>query len=193
MKKLPCMLICFLTVGLVAGARGGDDPGKMIKHTLDQVITVLRMKDLSADEKNRRVLEIVTPMFDFSRMAKLTLGRRYWPQMTEEQQKRFTDLFVKRLKDTYRDKLVMYTDQKVVYDPVKEIKGKACIPTWLVSGDNRISIIYKLYRPEDQWKVYDLEIQGVSLIRSYRSQFRQILQNGTIDDLLVKLEQPVDS
>jgi len=73
------------------------------------------------------------------------------------------------------------------------VKKKVHIPTQLISKDRKTSILYKLYKPGNGWKVYDLEIQGVSVIRSYRSQFGEILQNGTIDDLLQKMEKTADS
>jgi phospholipid transport system substrate-binding protein len=73
------------------------------------------------------------------------------------------------------------------------VKKKIHAPTYLVSKDKKISILYKFYKAEKNWKIYDLEIQGVSIIRSYRSQFSGILENGTVDDLLLKLENPADN
>ena len=70
-----------------------------------------------------------------------------------------------------------------------ENNQKIHIPTYLVSKDRKISILYKFYDSEPGWKVYDLEIQGVSIIRSYREQFDQILQKGTFEDLLAKMEK----
>jgi phospholipid transport system substrate-binding protein len=70
---------------------------------------------------------------------------------------------------------------------------KIHVPTYLISKKNKISMRYKLYQSESEWKIYDVEIQGVSIIRSYRSQFSEILKNGTIDDLLLKLEKSVEN
>ena len=84
----------------------------------------------------------------------------------------------------------MYTDEKVLFEPPVQVKGKVQVPTQLVSKDRKTSILYKLYKSGENWKVYDLEIQGVSIIRSYRSQFAEILKTGTIDDLLLKMERP---
>jgi phospholipid transport system substrate-binding protein len=84
----------------------------------------------------------------------------------------------------------LYTDEKVLFEPPAQVKKKVHIPTLLISKDRKTSILYKLYKPTDDWKVYDLEIQGVSIIRSYRSQFSETLKNGTIDDLLLKMERP---
>jgi phospholipid transport system substrate-binding protein len=80
-----------------------------------------------------------------------------------------------------------------MYDVAVQVKNKIRILTYLISKDSKISILYKLYKPKNDWKIYDIEIEGVSIIQTYRSQFSQVLQSGTIDDLLVELQEPVDS
>ena len=161
---------------------------ELLKKNLTAVFAVFQNKDLDQETKNNNIIDIVNPMFDFSLMAKLTLGRKYWPDLTPERKERFTQLFIKRLRATYLDRLALYTDEKVLYEPPVEVKQKVHIPTYLISKDKKISIIYKFYKSKSTWKIYDLEIQGVSLVRSYRSQFYEILKSGTFDDLLTKLE-----
>jgi phospholipid transport system substrate-binding protein len=123
-------------------------------------------------------------------MAKLTLGRKYWPGLSEKNKKEFTDLFVVRLKNTYVDKLSLYNDEKVVYETPVQKGIKIQIPTSVISKNNKIAMLYKMYKSSDGWKIYDIEIEGVSLISTYRSQFYDILNKGTIDDLLLKLKNP---
>ena len=162
----------------------------MLKGKLDSVILVLQSKDLDLQGKRSEISDIVTPMFDFSLMAKLTLGRKYWPGLTKEQKDRFTALFIDLLKNTYLDKISLYTDEKVVYQGTIQVKNKVHVETELISGKNTISMLYKFYKSRNGWKIYDLEIEGVSLITTYRSQFDEVLHKGTIDDLLLKLEKP---
>lgn len=169
------------------------DAEQIVKNKLDAVFAVLNQKDIDAQAKQKEIDAIVTPMFDFDLMAKLTLGRKYWPGLSEEKRARFTQLYINRLKTSYLDKLTLYTDEKVVFEPPVQVETKVQIPTYLVSKERKTSILYKLYKPGEAWKVYDLEIQGVSIIRSYRSQFDEILQKGTIDDLLKKLEKPANT
>ncbi len=161
---------------------------ELVKANLATVFAVLQAQDLDQETKTRKIIDIVNPMFDFSLMAKLSLGRQYWPDLTPEQKERFTRLFIKRLRASYLDSFTLYTDEKVLYEPSVAVKNKIHIPTFLVSKDRKISILYKLYDSGTSWKIYDLEIQGVSLIRSYRAQFHEILKTGTIDDLMTKLE-----
>jgi len=170
-----------------------QDAKEIVKRKLDAVFAVLQKKDLDQQAKKKEINEIVTPMFDFALMAKLTLGRKHWPNLPREKKEKFTELYIELLKTSYLDKLALYTDEKVIFEPPAQVKKKVHIPTQLVSKDRKTSILYKLYKPADDWKVYDLEIQGVSIIRSYRSQFSEILQSGTIDDLLLKMERPAGS
>jgi phospholipid transport system substrate-binding protein len=166
---------------------------EFLKSKLDQVFAVLKKEDLGQPEKDDQIVEIVTPMFDFALMAKLSLGKKHWSGLSEENKERFTELFIKRLRRSYLNKFVLYTDEKIIYDAPVEVSEKIQIPTSLISKDKKISMVYKLYNPNNSWKIYDIEIQGVSIIRSYRAQFDEILQSGSIDDLLHKLEEPIDN
>ena len=168
------------------------DAEETVKSKLDAVFAVLQKKDLDQQARKKEINEIVTPMFDFGLMAKLSLGRKHWPNLPREKKEKFTQLYIEVLKTSYLEKLALYTDEKVIFEPPAQVKKKVHISTQLVSKDRKTSILYKLYKPADDWKVYDLEIQGVSIIRSYRSQFGEILQSGTIDDLLLKMEKPAD-
>ena len=189
------LLILLILLILIPPVMADDkrDAEEIVKHKLDAVFTVLQKKDLDQQAKKDEINDIVTPMFDFALMAKLTLGRKHWPSLPHEKKEKFTGLYIELLKTSYLDKLALYTDEKVIFEPPVQVKKKVHIPTQLISKDRKTSILYKLYKPADGWKVYDLEIQGVSVIRSYRSQFDEILQNGTIDDLLQKMEKPANS
>lgn len=169
------------------------DAEEFLKSNLDAVFAVLQKKDLAPQAKNNEVVEIVTPMFNFALMAKLSLGRKYWSDLTQDKKDRFTELFVKRLRKSYLDKLTTYTDEEIIYEPPVEVKKKIHIPTSLISKGKKISMLYKLYPSSNIWKIYDIEIQGVSIIRSYRSQFREILQKGTFDDLLQRMQKSVNN
>jgi phospholipid transport system substrate-binding protein len=165
---------------------------EFLKSNLDAVFTVLQKKDLPQQAKDSEVAGIVTPMFDFQLMAKLSLGRQYWPDLSKEKREKFTELFVNRLRQSYLSKITAYTDETVIYEPPVKVNGKVHIPTHLVSKGNKISMLYKCYQSSGQWRIYDLEIQGVSIIRSYQAQFKEILRNGTFDDLLLKMEKPAN-
>ena len=193
MKKLLIVVINLLLFFQPAAADDKREIDDLLKTNLDAVLTVLQKKDLDQKEKDKEIVDLVTPLFDFELMARLSLGKKHWSGLTQDKKERFTELFIKRLKASYLKNFTLYTDEKVIYEPSVQVKNKIHTPTYLVSNEKKISILYKFYETQDRWKIYDMEIQGVSIIRSYRSQFSSILENGTADDLLLKLEDPAES
>jgi phospholipid transport system substrate-binding protein len=198
MKKLIMIVLSYAVFSLLllSQAATADDKSaaaEFLKSNLDAVFTVLQNKELSQETRNSQVEKIVTPMFDFTLMGKLSLGKKYWPDLSREQKERFTELFIERLRQSYLNKLAAYTDEKIIYESPAADKTKVHVPTQLISKGNKIEMLYKLYPSNNSWKIYDVEIQGVSIIRSYRSQFKEILQKGTFDDLLQKMQKPVNN
>jgi len=198
MKKLIMRVLLYtgfssLLLSQAVMAHGKSAAEEFLKSKLDAVFTVLQNKDLTPQAKNSQVVEMVTPMFDFELMGKLSLGKKYWPDLSREQKERFTKLFVERLRQSYLNKLTGYTDEKIIYESPVAVKKKVHVPTQLISKGKKISMLYKLYSSNNSWKIYDVEIEGVSIIRSYRSQFNEILQKGTFDDLLQKMERPANN
>ena len=190
MKRLLCSVFILLVMTQTVGADDKDVAKELLESKVESAIAVLQKNNLDQEEKNKQVIEIVKPMFNFPLMAKLSLGRKYWPGLTKEERQKFTELFTKRLKASYLDKLMLYTDEKVVFKTPVQEKRKIKIQTELISKNNTISMLYKFHKSTDSWLIYDIEIQGVSIISTYRSQFDQVLSKGTIDELLVKLEKP---
>jgi phospholipid transport system substrate-binding protein len=188
-RLLYAVLILFITAqtGLTDDKNNAK---KILAGKLDAAIAVLQKKNMGQQEKDRQIIEIVRPIFDFPFMAKLSLGRKYWPGLSKEHKEKFTDLFIKRLEASYLEKLSLYTDETVVYKTPVQNGRKVEIPTEVISKDKIISMTYKLYKSKRNWKIYDMEVEGISVIVTYRSQFDQILDKGTFDDLLLKLEPP---
>jgi phospholipid transport system substrate-binding protein len=159
---------------------------EFLKGKLDRVFEVLQKEDLEQQAKNKEVAEIVTPMFDFKRMAKLSLGRKHWPNLSQDQRERFTDLFVERLRQSYLNKLTSYTDEKIIYESPIAVKKKIHVPTLLISKGKKISMLYKLYPNNNTWKIYDVEIQGVSIIRILLTTFCKKCKNRLITRIHLK-------
>ena len=190
MKNLLYVVFILLIMNQTGLADDKSAVKELLESKLDAAIEVMQKKDLEQQAKNKKIIAIVTPIFNFPLMAKLSLGRKYWPGLSKEKKERFTDLFIKRLKASYVDKLTLYTDEKVVYKPPVHSERKIKIPTELISKNNKILMLYKFHQSQHSWKIYDIEVEGVSIISTYRSQFDQVLSKGTIDDLLLKLEKP---
>ncbi len=129
-------------------------------------------------------------MFDFSQMAKLSMGKKNWQRMNKKQQQEFNKLFVKRLQESYLEKLDLYTDEEVTVDEAKQVKKRIHVTSHLMSKDDKMEMIYKFYKKKNQdWMVYDVKVMGVSIVQTYRSQFAGILKNQSIEDLLKKLRE----
>jgi phospholipid transport system substrate-binding protein len=167
-----------------------NNPNELIRTKWDAVISVLQSKDLDPDTQIKKINKIVSPIFDFPLMAKLALGREHWPKLTAAQQEKFTRLFVEKLKTSYREKISLYTNEEVLFKSAVKKKSMVYIPMELKSKDKKIAIMHKLRKDGKRWKVYDVEIQGISILLTYRSQFDDILSKGTIEDLLSRLEEP---
>ena len=193
MKILLVIVAIFHFLSPIAVAGDRETAQNTLQSKLDAVFIVLGKKDLTTEAKQEEIEEIVTPMFDFTLMAKLSLGKKHWTGLTPQNKDRFCNLFVKRLRQSYLDKLTDYKDEKIICGSAVAVDNKVHIPTDLVSKGKKISMLYKFYASKSGWQIYDIEIQGVSIIRSYRSQFAEILKNGTFDDLITKLEQPINN
>ncbi len=197
MRSLWCAMLVFLVAGQAVNADDKDpndpnDPNKLLPTKWNAVISVLQNKDLDQKTKAKEIDKIVSPIFDFPLMAQLALGRNHWPKLTAAQREKFMQLFVERLKASYREKVALYTDERVSFKPAVQKKQIVYIPMELVSKDRKTAMLYKLRKVDKRWKIYDVEIQGVSILLTYRSQFDDILRSGTVEDLLSRLEKPPD-
>jgi phospholipid transport system substrate-binding protein len=187
------ILCMFLLVAPVASS-WADAPSEvrdLLKTKIDAVLVLLRDKavDKAVDKAHRNewISAIISPIFAYPTMAKLSLGKKHWSTLSAEQRATFSSLFIARLQESYLDKLNIYSDEEVSYGEPRSLGKKVQVPTTLLSKDNRIAMLYKFYRSATGWKIYDVEIAGVSVIQTYRAQFDGVLSTGTIDDLLKKL------
>ena len=189
-----CSCLLFMVVSQAAG--DDDDPNdlngprEILSGKWNAVISILRNKDVEQEVKEKQITKIVTPLFEFPLMAKLSLGRKHWPKLDSSQREKFTQLFSERLKRSYWEKIALYKDETVLFKPTQKKKSTYLIPTELIYKDKKVSILYKLRKVGKCWKIYDVEIQGVSVLLTYRSQFDEILRHGTVKELLSRLEKP---
>ena len=167
-----------------------------LELSINKILEILRdpaMKGDAAIEARRDALrKVIYERFSFAKMSQLSLAR-YWNERSDEEKKSFIDLFGKLLEETYISKIEGYTDEKVVF--VKEFSDskKAQVNTKIVTDTVEIPIDYRLYLTKDgQWIVYDIVIEGVSLVGNYRSQFDQILQKDSYDKLVEELKKKID-
>ena len=167
-----------------------------VETGVDKVLKTLgdpAFKTKPKDVKITEIGNIIGEVFDFTELSKRTLGRE-WKKMNAGQQKEFVELFRQLLQGVYADRLLAYTDQKVVFDKEKELKkGRVEVQSNIVLSDGRkVPIFYRLTNESGQWKVYDLIIEGVSLVKNYRTQFREIIAKESPEKLIEVLRDKVN-
>jgi phospholipid transport system substrate-binding protein len=192
MKRRLLLAACLLAAGaLHAGEKEKAEVDRLLRHTVDGVLSVVRDPGLDRQRRKDGVMGKVRPVFDFELMAKLTLGRQHWPKLDAKQQKAFTDLFIKQLQSSYLDKVELVKDEKIEYEAPVEAEKKVSILTKVLTDKEPIRLAYRFYRAPSGWKVYDVEIQDVSLVKSYGQQYQDVLRAGTVPDLLKKMEEKI--
>ncbi len=193
---LTAILGLFLLFGFVPFGQADEaaEITKMAKEKVNNIITYLRNTSLEKETRNKQIIAEVNTMFDFQLMAQLSLGKQ-WKKTKKRQRKEFVKVFVKRIQQSYLEKLDLYTDEEVIIGDAKQTKKKrAVLTTYLVSEDDKKEMIYKFRKHKKRgWLVYDVNILGVSFIQTYRSQFSGVLKNKSMDELIEDLKNPEQS
>jgi phospholipid transport system substrate-binding protein len=170
-------------------------PLEAVKGHLDKVLDVLRDPSLKAESakkaKKDRIRAISEKMFDFTELSKRTLAQN-WSKFHPEQQKEFVELYTSLLEDAYANKIMAYTDEKIVFSKEVALTEKTVeVQSRVLRKNGDILLYYKVILKDGVWRVYDVVIEGVSLINNYRSQFREILSNKPPESLLETLRKKV--
>ncbi len=168
-------------------------PIEAVKGHVDKVLDVLRDPSLKAESakkaKKDKIRAISEKMFDFTELSKRTLGQN-WSKFAPEQQKEFIELYTSLLEDAYADKIMAYTDEKIVFSKEVALTEKTVeVQSAVLRKAGEIPIYYRVIMKDGSWRVYDVVIEGVSLISNYRSQFKEILINKPPESLLETLRK----
>lgn len=167
-------------------------PKEQVKTTVDKVINILKdpkYKGQSKVQQKRAALRTeISKVFDFEEMSKRTLGI-YWKERTPQEKKEFVELFKDLLERSYSGKIESYTDEEVVYTDERIEDRYAEVKTKIITKEKKeIPIDYRLYFTGNNWKVYDVVIEGVSLISNYRSQFNKIIRTQSYQELVKRMK-----
>lgn len=171
-------------------------PLQRVQDHVEKALVVLRDPALgdgnSVQEKKKRIWAIVESIFDFSELSKRALGRR-WLQFDKRQQEEFTDLFSRLLGDVYMDRILDYQNERVVFDKeLAKSEKKAVVKSRIVSRSREIAMDYRMIIRGGEWRVYDVLVEGVSLVRNYKSQFKEILREKSPEELLQIIREKVN-
>ena len=171
-------------------------PTEQIRGTIDRVIEILKEPSLAAkgkkEERRGLLRKEIEPVFDFPEMAKRSLGPN-WRGRTPEERERFVALFKELLENSYLGKIESYRGEVIRYDKEKVDGPYAEVKTLVVTGKGQeIPVDYRMLGDGGRWRIYDVVIEGISLVNNYRSQFNSILQKSSFAEMMEKLRATVE-
>jgi len=191
-RGLPCsvLFVCLIVMSLVAVAYAGE-PTALVKQTTDKIIDILKNKELKkpgkTNERRDAIRRTISERFDFEEMAKRSLAR-FWNQRTPDEKKEFVALYSDLLERTYIRKIESYTNEQFVYADETVDGDYAVVKTKIITKKNvDVPIEYRMLK-KNGWSVYDVVIEGVSLVNNYRNQFSDIMHSGSYETLVKKLK-----
>jgi phospholipid transport system substrate-binding protein len=179
--------VFFLAISLAPAF--ASSPTEQIQETIQQVLTVVN-NSAQGDEpdRKRQLRETLMPRFDWTEMAKQTLGK-HWDAAAARQGE-FIAALSEFLGSSYAGKIGSYKDEKIIYLTEAVDNDQAQVKTKIVSSKGEpTAVTYQLHRVQGEWKIYDVVVEDISLVVNYRSQFSRILAKGGFDDLLRQLKE----
>jgi len=168
-------------------------PRDVIETTVNQLIDVLEHRENSSviSGKDREAIrKVVAGRFDYRAMAKRSLGKP-WKKLDDAERLHFTDVFRNLLERSYGNRLSEYKGQKVVFADAEIKKHKARVKSTVIDGARETPVEYRLHQTESGWQVYDIRIEGTSMVRTFYQDFKSTLQNGGYPKLLETLEEKI--
>jgi phospholipid transport system substrate-binding protein len=183
-------ILLLLTVAIFTSSVAFATPTDDLRKTVDEVVRIVADKQMKKNVVKRRqaLKKAISTIFDYSEMAKRSMGK-YWNARTAAEKKHFTDIFATLLENSYASKIESYNNEKIIYiretvdGDYSEIKSKV-----VTAARDEFTLDYRLFKKDGKWMVYDVVIEGVSLVSNYRSQFNKIITANGYDKLVKKLQ-----
>jgi phospholipid transport system substrate-binding protein len=200
MKKKRTFILHIIAVyifTIVSFATAASAPTDALKASIDSILEILRNKNLAQTDKKAerrsQIRAVIRNRFDFREMARRSLAAN-WKKRSSEEQNEFVEIFSDLLQSSYIGKIEGYTDEKITYDKeVLKKKGRyGVVSTTIVAKDVNIPIDYKLILKNDKWWVYDVVVEGVSFISTYRSQYNRVIKRESYAALIEKMKSKLN-
>lgn len=187
------LAILFALLFSASASANSSDPKVVIESTVNRIIEVLEAREDTSKltSKDRDAIrQSVEGRFDYAAMARRSLGKP-WKKLDGVQQTHFTSVFRELLERSYGNRLSEYKGQKVVFAEA-ELKGeKARVESTVIDGTRETPVEYRLHQTETGWQVYDIRIEGTSMVRTFYQDFKSILESGGYKHLLKTLEDKI--
>lgn len=187
--------LLLLLSGVAAQPAVAGGATEAMKSTIDEVLKIVQDKELKqpgrAEERRKRLEQVVGDRFDYQEMSRRALGAP-WNTLSDKDKQEFVGLFQTLLTSSYADKVETYSGEGVQYLNERTEKDFAEVRTKVLTGKTEIPLDYRLLNKGTDWRVYDVVVDGVSLVNNYRGQFSKILRASTFADLLDQLRKKSD-
>lgn len=165
-----------------------ENIAKDMQIKIDKSLSILEQTSGDKKQAADEIFKIFDGVFDYKLMAKLSLSKRY-SELSDKEKQEFEKAFEDNLKKSFTEKLSLYDSQKLKVLSLEEKNKRAFLKTSIIIDNKENYVIFKFYNKNDDYLIYDVDILGVSIIQTYRSQFKDILQNADFDVLLKKLSE----
>ena len=193
LKSFVMTLSLFVLTVPVIQAGDVEDINSMVKKKVAVIFDLLGKQDIEKNERNEKIVGELNEIMDFQLAAYLSLGK-HWKKISKTQKKEFVETFQQYINNYIVEKIDLYTNQKIDIGDSKIVKkGRAELEIGILSGGETLQVNFKLRKnKKKEWRVYDVDIEGVSLITTFRSQFTGVLKNSSFEELLEKLKNPTE-
>ena len=193
LKSFVMTLSLFVLTVPVIQAGDVEDINSMVKKKVSVIFVLLGKQDIEKNERNEKIVGELNEIMDFKLAAYLSLGK-HWKKISKTQKKEFVETFQQYINNYIVEKIDLYTNQKIDIGDSKIVKkGRAELEIGILSGGETLQVNFKLRKnKKKEWRVYDVDIEGVSLITTFRSQFSGVLKNSSFEELLEKLKNPTE-
>jgi phospholipid transport system substrate-binding protein len=167
-------------------------PGDQVRQSVDKLLAILKDPQLKGESKKNerrdKLKEVIYQRFDFTEMARRSLGSE-WRRRSPEEQREFVKLFTGLLERAYLDNIESYNGEKFRYLKEQEDNNQAQVDTKIVGNKGQeFSVNYRLHNRNGDWKVYDVVIEDISLVNNYRSQFNRMLATSSYEELVNRMK-----
>ncbi len=163
-------------------------PGETVETTVNAILAILRNNTLEREEARVMMRAEINKAFDARAMAQSVLSTN-WRDASQEQQEAFQTLFMETLENTYIDRIEAYTNEEVEFRKEDINNNRATVNSVILASNNEIPVNYKLRLRSDGWFVYDVEVENVSMVSSYRETYRSIVRRSGMDGLLAQMRE----
>jgi phospholipid transport system substrate-binding protein len=188
--------LCLLGALTAAVATAGGGPTEQLKDAVDRILGILEDPALEGEARaaarHRAVRQVADEIFDFEETARRAMAQ-HWRALTPAQQKEFVEAFSDLLERAYMSKIELYSGEKIQY-PRERVEGDvATVASRIVTKKGtEVPIDYRMLKRGERWRIYDVSIEGVSLVANYRTQFNSVIRTSSYDELLGRMRSRVE-